>query len=89
MDSQMIRKIDRVLDSVREPETHLTVSQLGLVERVRYDGASRRLTVFKRAMGSRHGCCTLIANMLLSKTLEDLITAFEHEFTGVSVEIVS
>jgi metal-sulfur cluster biosynthetic enzyme len=42
----MKEKIDRVLDTVKEPETGLTMAQLGFVERVRYYEEKKKLTVF-------------------------------------------
>ena len=39
----MKEKIDRVLDTVKEPETGLTMAQLGFVERVRYVEDKKKL----------------------------------------------
>ena len=35
--SEMARKIDVVLERVKEPESNLSIAQLGLVKRVRYN----------------------------------------------------
>ena len=37
MDPEMIRKIDSVLDRVKEPESNLSVAELGIIQKLRYN----------------------------------------------------
>ncbi len=85
----MVRRIDSVLDRVREKESDLTVAQLGLVERVRYSPERNKLYVFTRALHSTHGCCTLLALVQQSDTLHDLEQEFKSEFPEHWVELVN
>jgi hypothetical protein len=83
----MRQKLDNVLDRVKEPESGLSLSQLGLVERFRYIAKDRRLIVFKSEIKPSKGCCTVISNMLLHSTLESLAKALQDEFPDFSIEI--
>ena len=89
MDSIMKEKIDRVLDTVKEPETGLSMAQLGFVERVRYNADRKKLTVFSSALKSnRKVCCTVMQGLLISGTMNSLTEAFQKEFPDLAVEVV-
>ncbi len=85
----MIEKIDNVLDRVIEKESNLSLAQLGLVERVRYSEKQNKLYVFTKAIHSTHGCCTLLALVQQSDTLQDLEEQFKKEFPEHWVQIVN
>lgn len=85
----MIQKIDTVLDRVIEKESNLSLAQLGLVERVRYSEKQNKLYVFTKAIHSTHGCCTLLALVQQSDTLQDLEEQFKKEFPEHWVQIVN
>ena len=85
----MIQKIDNVLDRVIEKESNLSLAQLGLVERVRYSEKQNKLYVFTKAIHSTHGCCTLLALVQQSDTLQDLEEQFKKEFPEHWVQIVN
>ena len=85
----MKEKIDRVLDTVKEPETGLTMAQLGFVERVRYSAENRKLTVFSANLKpNRKVCCTVMQGLLISGTIRSLTEAFQKEFPDLAVEVV-
>lgn len=85
----MIQKVDNVLDRIIEKESNLSVAQLGLVERVRYSEKRNKLYVFTKAIHSTHGCCTLLALVQQSDTLQDLEEQFKKEFPEHWVQIVN
>ncbi len=89
MTQTMIEKIDNVLDRVIEKESNLSVAQLGLVERVRYSEKRNKLYVFTKAIHSTHGCCTLLALVQQTDTLQDLEEQFKKEFPEHWVQIVN
>ncbi len=89
MTQTMIQKIDNVLDRVIEKESSLSVAQLGLVERIRYSEKQNKLYVFTKAIHSTHGCCTLLALVQQSDTLQDLEEQFKKEFPEHWVQIVN
>jgi metal-sulfur cluster biosynthetic enzyme len=89
MTQTMIQKIDTVLDRVIEKESNLSLAQLGLVERVRYSEKQNKLYVFTKAIHSTHGCCTLLALVQQSDTLQDLEEQFKKEFPEHWVQIVN
>ena len=89
MDSVMKEKIDRVLETVKEPETGLTMAQLGFVERVRYHEEKKKLTVFSCNLKPNHKyCCTVIQGLLISGTINSLTEAFQKAFPDLAVEVV-
>ena len=85
----MKEKIDLVLDTVKEPETGLTMAQLGFVERIRYNEEKRKLTVFSSNLKpNRKSCCTVIQGLLISGTINSLTDAFQKAFPDLTVEVV-
>jgi metal-sulfur cluster biosynthetic enzyme len=87
MDSEMKKKLQAVLDRVKEPETNLSIADLGLVERIRHHPERRKLTIFTNPIRPAHACCTIIAGLLLSTTMKNLATELEKEFPELSVEL--
>ena len=85
MDTLMKRRIDSVLDRVKDAETNLTIGQLGLVHRVRYEEAWKKLSVYTGSPGPTHGCCTLLGMVHLSSTIDHLKKEFEQEFPELNV----
>ena len=89
MDSVMKEKIDQVLDTVKEPETGLTMAQLGFVERVRYSEEKKKLQVFSCNLKPNHKyCCTVMQGLLISGTINSLTEAFQKAFPDLSVEVI-
>ena len=84
----MRQKIDRVLDSVEEPQSRLSVARLGLVQRVRYNPSRKKLTVFISPIDAGKGCCTVASALLLSTTLERLKAGFRAEFPDLAIELL-
>ena len=87
--SEMAKRIDAVLERVKEPESNLSIAQLGLVKRIRYNEEHQRFYVFTSAIKSnQHYCCTIIQGLLISSTLERLTEEFQKEFPEISIEFV-
>ena len=85
----MIKKIDAVLERVREPESNLTIAQLGLVKRLRYSEKHNKLTVFMNSVLNSHKyCCTIMQGCLLYGTIKSLTGEFQKEFPDLSIEFV-
>ena len=89
MDTEITRKIDAVLERVKEPESGLSVAQLGLVERLRYNEKDKKLSVFTCFIKpNHHYCCTVLQGLLISGVLNALTEEFQKEFPDLSVEFV-
>jgi hypothetical protein len=89
MDAAMKEKIDRVLDTVKEPETGLSMAQLGLVERIRYNEDKKKLTIYSSNLKHNpHLCCTVLQGLLITGTLKALTEGFHQAFPDLAVEIV-
>lgn len=88
MDEEMKRKIDGVLERVKEPESGLSIAGLGLVERLRYSEKHRKLVVFTNPIKSPPGCCVIMAKLLQDATGKRLTEEFKKEFPDLSIEFV-
>ena len=78
-------KIDRVLDCIQDPQTGMTMSQLGLVEKIRYVKKSQKLIVFFNRLGHSKACCAAL-NMVLLADFETAIKAgLKAEFPQFSI----
>jgi len=83
------RKIDSVLQRVKEPETLRSIGELNLVRRVRYSESERHLIVFMDIADPRSTCmvCSLVTEQLRSSIQRELQREMEQEFPGFTVEI--
>lgn len=90
MPPEMIEKIDRVLERVKDPESGLSIAQLGLVKRFRYREGEKKLFVFTEVYPHLPKCitCAAIAKTIVSTIFRDLTTELQREFPGLTVEIV-
>jgi metal-sulfur cluster biosynthetic enzyme len=88
MDEEMKRRIDGVLERVKEPESGLSIAELGLVERLRYSEKYRKLVVFTNPIKSPPGCCVIMAKLLQDATGKRLTEEFKKEFPNLSIEFV-
>lgn len=89
MDAEMTKKIDGVLDRVKEPETGLSISELGLVSRLRYSAKHKKLAVFTKPLDTnRHYCCTVLQGLLIKGAYERLTKEFQKEFPDLQIELV-
>ena len=87
MDATMKKKLQAVLDRVKEPETNMSVANLGLVERIRHSPERKTLTIFTNPVKPAPACCSITAGLLLSSTIRDLTKELEKEFPHLSVEL--
>ena len=84
----MKQKIDAVLDRVKEPETGLSVAQLGLVERLRYKASEQTLSVMVSDVNrGQHTCCIIIQGLILSSVLNALTAELKKEFPNLTIDI--
>jgi len=86
----MKKQIDDILDTVRDPESGLSVAQLGLVTKVRYAEKQNLLYIFTDFQSHRPECvaCAGISMMLMAKIIVDLEHAFRQAFPDFTIEFV-
>jgi len=87
---EMIKKIDAVLDRVKDPESDLPVSRLGVVKRVRYSEAQKKLFVFTNFQSHMPDCrtCVFIAKLVADNIIRNLTVEFHLEFPDLEIEFV-
>ncbi len=90
MKPEMIRKIDDILERVKDPESDLPLAQLGLVQRVRYNEEKKTMYIFTNLNEHVPQCntCRFIAAAVVARIRKDLEAAFKAEFPDLSVEFV-
>jgi len=82
----MKEKLQSVLERVKDPETNVAISELGLVERFRYYPKQKKLSIFLNPVRPGKVCCSIISSLLLSATLRDLMNELKKEFPDFTVE---
>jgi metal-sulfur cluster biosynthetic enzyme len=90
MSPEMIEKIDRILERVKDPESGLPIARLGLVKRFRYSEEDKKLFVFTTLYPHLPKCvtCAAIATTIVSTIIRDLTVELQHEFPDLTVEFV-
>ena len=90
VDKEMTEKLDRILDAVKDPESELPISRLGLVKKFRYSRKHRILYVFVDLFSHRPACrtCVGISMLIESSITGNLKNALEKEFPELSIRIV-
>lgn len=77
-----------ILDRVKEPESGLSVAQLGLVHKCRLNQNRGKLYLYISPIAPSKGCCALISTMLLDTTLESLTREFKKAFPEFSIQLI-
>ncbi|WP_299976685.1 hypothetical protein [Desulfobacula sp.] len=85
MEDKIQEKIDRVLDRIQDPQTGMAMSQLGLVEKIRYVEKRRKLIVFFNCLGHSKACCAALNMVLLGDFETEIKAGLEAEFPQFSV----
>ena len=90
MDAGMIARIEAILEKVKDPESGLSVAQLGIVKKVRYSADPGILYLFTDFGSHRPGCvtCAGIAMALSATILKNLEKEFRKEFPGLEIAFV-
>jgi len=82
----MKKKLQSVLERVKDPETNVAISELVLVERFRYYPEQKKLSVFLNPVRPGKVCCSIISSLLLTSTLKNLMNELQKEFPDFAVE---
>ena len=85
MEDIIQEKIDRVLDGIQDPQTGMTISQMGLVEKIRYVEKRRKLIVFFNRLGHCKACCAALNLVMLADFENAIKEGLKAEFPQFSV----
>ena len=90
MDKEIRERFDLILEEVKDPESSLPLSSLGVVKRFRYDEEGKKIYAFTDFDSHRPGCLTCIGiTMVLEKGIcRDLTAALQASFPDFSIEIL-
>ena len=90
LDIDFKKKLDRVLDRVKDPESGLSVARLGLVKKFRYSAEHNLLYVFTDFFSHRPACltCVGITMMIEDKIISDLREQLELEFPDLEIKVL-
>lgn len=86
----MKRRIDQVLDRVKDPESGYSVAELGLIERLRYNQEKQELYIFADFLSHQPGCmtCVGIASVVIDGIRRRLVEEFSREFPELKPIVV-
>lgn len=82
----MKKSLQAVLDRVKDPEAGMSVTELALVKKIRYDQEHKKLLVFFNFIRPGPACCFLLSRMVLSAVKKELQTELERAFPQLTVE---
>jgi metal-sulfur cluster biosynthetic enzyme len=89
MNVMMKKKLAELLDRVKEPQSGLTISQLGMVIGIRFEPITKKLIVVTNPQITSKACC-MVFNIYELGKIEELITAeLNKEFPELNVEFTS
>jgi len=89
MNEDVQKRIDKILATVKEPQSMLSLSELNLVEKVHYSETEKRL-ICTLAIGSpRFQCpaCSAINGVVKQGIARALEEAFTKAFPGWGIEV--
>ncbi|MCP5514466.1 MAG: hypothetical protein H7A26_03255 [Spirochaetales bacterium] len=90
MKEEMKRKIDAVLDTVKDPESFRSVSELNLVKKVTWSESQKKLVVHTDIGEPRSTCivCGVVNETLRQSIMRNLKEEFDKSFPDLDVEVI-
>lgn len=90
MSPEMKQKIENVLERVKDPESDLSIAQLGLVQRLLYSEKEKKLLIFAGDYINLPKClsCAPIGWTIRAAIIRDLTAEFQKEFPDLTIEFV-
>ncbi len=88
LDQEMIKKIDSVLERVKEPESNCSVGDMGMIKKFRYNKNKRALYIYANTYSSKKACCYLITKLIESDVMTRVQKELKKEFPDLSVTFV-
>jgi metal-sulfur cluster biosynthetic enzyme len=88
MDPEMIRKIDSVLERVKEPESNVSVGELGIIQKFRYNESKRALYIFVNTYGRPKACCFVFSKLIEAEVMNRIKDELRKEFPELAVSFV-
>ncbi len=84
------KKFDDILERVKDPESELPISRLGLVKKFRYSEEHRLIYVFTDFFSHRPACytCVGISMAIESTIIRDLRKELQKEFPDMEIKIL-
>jgi metal-sulfur cluster biosynthetic enzyme len=89
MHEEVQKRIDKVLDTVKEPQSLLSLSELNLIEKVHYSETEKKLICIMAIGSPRFQCpaCSAINGVVKQGLVRSLEEAFAKEFPGWGIEV--
>ena len=89
MDKRIQKKIDGILDRVKEEQSGMSAAELGMVQKIRHNEKEKRLTIFLAPTGRQKACCSVMNMAFLEKLENQIKKEFENEFPGFSIRFAN
>lgn len=90
MNPEMTEKIASILERVKDPESGLSVEEVGVVKRVRYNEEKKEMYIVTDFVSHLPGCltCVGIAMAVMSTIVRNLNEEFQKEFPNLTIQFV-
>jgi metal-sulfur cluster biosynthetic enzyme len=89
LDLSIRAKFDAVIAKVKEPQSELSLADLGMVTKITYFEKEKTIIVFLSSNEPRSECpaCSVISGVVLAGIERDLIAALGAEFPGWNISV--
>lgn len=89
LDADVRAKFDAVLARVKEPQSELSLSELGLVPKLTYSPSSKTITALLDTSAPPYSCpaCSAVNGLVRETLARDLAAALQAEFPGWTIKI--
>ncbi len=90
LDLDVSEKFDKILERVKEPQSELSLAELGLVSKISYFKKDKTIIAFMNfAKPSTNECpaCFAVNDLIKQTITRDLRNALDDAFPGWSIEI--
>ena len=88
MDLSVQEKIDATLSEIRDPQSGVSLLEMGLVERIRYAQDQGRLTVVLNRLGRGKTCCSVLSLGMLADFESAMKKGLQERFPGCEIRFV-
>lgn len=91
MNPEMTEKVTSILKRVKDPESGLSVEELGMVKGVRYNEEEKEMYIFTDLVSHFPRCLTSvgIVRAIMSTIVRNMMDEFQREFPNLVIELNS
>ncbi len=86
MNPEIQKKIDAILDRVKDPQSGMSAAHMGLVAKIRVSEKMNQMTIFFNTLGKSNACCSALNMAVLSDIETEMAEEFSKEFPNFIIQ---